>query len=352
MQFFNISPWCNWLSRLISTPMLYLVLFQRDHFTMNTCVNKTVCIFLAAFTTLTAASFEPYELNGGLVSAVAGDGYSIIGTDTRMIGPCGYLLSSRNYLSSRIWSVEDKGRVAGVETTFRLGSDDIDKHMATSTKLHDMLYDPTMIVAAGCAADCEALKRAIKADIRKSTLLGQLASYPAVDQVASCLSHILYSRRGFPFYSFCCVAGLGGVFVFDAIGSFEQVAVASAGAGHESLQPILDRKLWTEYSKSHTVALKSQSTLLRNFSLISLRSLPSRMHCRRGNPWLSQGLSFSIRAWNWGRRQITSSYSGKAWKCSSKSSMRFSVKRALTKSVSGNKRCEDCIWWCQSLELF
>jgi hypothetical protein len=70
----------------------------------------------------------------------------------------------------------------------------------------------------------------------------------------------LYGRRGFPFYSFCVLAGLsssssscnkgsggssksksrGCVYAYDAIGSFEQVAVASAGTGRSLLQPILD----------------------------------------------------------------------------------------------------------------
>ncbi|CAJ1963494.1 unnamed protein product [Cylindrotheca closterium] len=218
--------------------------------------KKIVSIFLVAFTTLAAANFEPYELNGGLISAVAGDGYSVMATDTRMIGPGGYLLSSRNYLSSRIWSVDDTSieLMSGIESSFRSGDSDVGVVMdnnkqttapgiITMTMKHgDTLFGSTMIGAAGCAADCEALKRAIRADIKKSTQQGQLSSSPTADQVASCLSHTLYSRRGFPFYSFCCVAGMGGVFVFDAIGSYEQVAVASAGTGRESLQPILDRK--------------------------------------------------------------------------------------------------------------
>jgi 20S proteasome subunit beta 6 len=37
------------------------------------------------------------------------------------------------------------------------------------------------------------------------------------------------------------------VYVYDAIGSFEQVAVATAGTGREVLQPILDR-LFTDSS--------------------------------------------------------------------------------------------------------
>jgi 20S proteasome subunit beta 6 len=64
---------------------------------------------------------------------------------------------------------------------------------------------------------------------------------------------MLYSRRGFPYFSFCVVAGLdeqdleggGQRFVYNAIGPHEQVAVATAGTGRELLQPILDRKFET-----------------------------------------------------------------------------------------------------------
>jgi 20S proteasome alpha/beta subunit len=82
-----------------------------------------------------------------------------------------------------------------------------------------------------------------------------------VKSVANLLQQILYGRRSFPYYSFCVVAGLddkrrrrgggeggeeveeveGAVHVYDAIGSYERVAVAVAGTGRELLQPILDR---------------------------------------------------------------------------------------------------------------
>jgi len=66
--------------------------------------------------------------------------------------------------------------------------------------------------------------------------------------VATLLLHTLYSRRPFPYYAFCVVAGLdaatgsGAVHVYDAIGSHERVGVACAGTpGREMLQPVLDR---------------------------------------------------------------------------------------------------------------
>lgn len=215
--------------------------------------KKAASIYFLAFTKLSAASFEPYELNGGLISAIAGHNFYVICTDTRMIGPGGFLLSSRNYLSSRIWSVDGKGQMEGVEASFRSSSVGVYEQITASTKCCDKFHDLTMIGAVGCAADCEALKRAIRSFAKKSTRLGQMPSSPEPDQVASMLSHTLYSRRGFPFYSFCCVAGIGGVFVFDAIGSCEQVAVASAGTGRELLQPILDRVFRSSSSDRYRV---------------------------------------------------------------------------------------------------
>ncbi len=72
-----------------------------------------------------------------------------------------------------------------------------------------------------------------------------------VRSVANLLQQILYGLRSFPYYAFCVVAGLdrrrrggekeGAVYVYDAIGSYERVAVCCAGTGRELLQPILDR---------------------------------------------------------------------------------------------------------------
>ena len=62
------------------------------------------------------------------------------------------------------------------------------------------------------------------------------------------MGQTLYSRRTFPFYSFCVLAGIdedigghGRVHAYDAIGLHERVAIASARNGKEMLQPILDR---------------------------------------------------------------------------------------------------------------
>ena len=106
-------------------------------------------------------------------------------------------------------------------------------------------HGPLLIGSAGCQADCTGLQRALRAEFRAASYFGKTTKREP-GKAATLLSQILYLRRGFPFYSFCVLAGLdeegrGNVFAYDAIGSYEQVSVATAGTGREALQPILDR---------------------------------------------------------------------------------------------------------------
>ena len=209
-----------------------------------------------------AAEFDPYQLNGGLVSAVAGRNYVVMATDTRLVGDSGYDILTRNHISSRIWTAVDADPVAvsGKDSDrskamfSKDGSiyvDFVDSQSTHSTSLNTLLskqtldFSPVLIGSSGCSADCEMLKRNIRSDLRAARHFSQCTAQ--VGEVALLLSQMLYSRRSFPYYSFCVTAGLndndeGRVYVYDAIGSYEQVAVAATGSGRELLQPILDRK--------------------------------------------------------------------------------------------------------------
>ena len=205
-----------------------------------------------------AQKFEPYALNGGLVSAVAGRDYVLIASDTRLTDSSGYEILSRSHLSSRIWDCgnqaastltlkkqgvinQDGSLVFPSRDTFDLGDKDC-THV-------NVPKAPTFISSAGCASDCEALKRQIRSELEAHDWnAGETTLHCSA--IANMLGQTLYTRRGFPFYSFCLVAGMehiegepsqGLVHVYDAIGSFERVAVASAGSGKEMMQPILDR---------------------------------------------------------------------------------------------------------------
>ena len=160
-------------------------------------------VLLFCLLTLTAASFDPYQDNGGLISAVAGRDFVVVACDTRMMR--GYEILTRS-VANRIWQAEDRS---------------------------------VLVASAGCSADCDQLRRVIRSDLRQA----KITVTPKV--VATLLSQTLYGRRGFPYYSFCIVGGLGDVgqvYVYDAIGSYEGVAVATSGTGRDLLQPILDRQ--------------------------------------------------------------------------------------------------------------
>ena len=224
-----------------------------------------------------ADKFEPYSMNGGLVSAVAGPDYVIIASDTRLSQ--GYEILTRNHLSSRLWSAVpygyivdendnegcERSRSSSNNNTKSIINDDgsvrIPSLIKTSDKNNKVpevtnkqrlkFHSPTFIASAGCASDCEALKRQMRYEINGHINWSYGLETITPSGLANVLGQTLYARRGFPFYSFCILAGIsanssdgeghGVVHIYDAIGSHERVAVASAGTGKEMLQPILDR---------------------------------------------------------------------------------------------------------------
>jgi len=278
-------------------------------------------LFILKTTISAGQKFDPYQLNGGLVAAVAGKNYILIASDTRLTDG-GYGINSRQYLSGRIWSAssssslstfrstppsisEDRGnnevsstqsKTSTIQNSLKRfpaqwssdgslvmpSSNSIDydittnnmpninqiedttdsllqQHSTTQTNHHNYNL-PIMIGSAGCASDCESLKRRIRLELDALEYTTSNSSGLSVSSVANLLQQVLYSRRSFPFYSFCVVAGIdyqqqqqhkqgsgststgcGAVYVYDAIGSYERVAVASSGTGRELMQPILDR---------------------------------------------------------------------------------------------------------------
>ncbi|CAN0405584.1 unnamed protein product, partial [Phaeothamnion confervicola] len=154
------------------------------------------------------ADFEPYANNGGTVVAVAGGDYCIIAADTRLADE--YAILSRRV--SRLHEVSPR----------------------------------SFIASAGCWADTRGLVTLLDADARSYAWRnGRPLSVRALCQM---LSMRLYSRRGFPFYTFNVVGGLdasgaGWVCGFDAVGSFERHAAVCVGAGSALLQGVLDRLL-------------------------------------------------------------------------------------------------------------
>ena len=82
----------------------------------------------------------------------------------------------------------------------------------------------------------------------------------SVHEAANLLSNTLYQRRFFPYYTFSLLTGvdsngIGAVYRYDAVGSFERVRAACAGKGEKLIQPFLDEianldaddALWAEF---------------------------------------------------------------------------------------------------------
>jgi 20S proteasome subunit beta 6 len=249
-----------------------------------------VAVAAASVQISNASDFEPYQMNGGLVAAVAGRDWTVLAADTRLTGE-GYNILERNHVSSRLWVATETPESYSSSTPVSSSwiSPDGSVSLAAATKTNNENEDttseyllsnnmltraPTLIASAGCQTDCEMLKRLVRADLRTARYFGEGGI--GTDQVATLLSQMLYSRRGFPFYAFCVVAGLGSndeneneqepsesgggqVFVYDAVGSYEQVAVATSGTGRELLQPILDRQFRTLMSPVAAAANNNDS---------------------------------------------------------------------------------------------
>jgi 20S proteasome subunit beta 6 len=251
-----------------------VMLRRRRAFIITLCCTIAHCFVICH---IDAQKFEPYRLNGGLVSAVAGKSFCVVACDTRMID--GYEIYSRRHIQSRLWAVTsttssfnfENGE--GSSSIFRADGS-VQVPLDSSQQLRQvpkvkLSQSPIFVASAGCNADCEGLKRTMRADARAAEYFkGSLS----VEQVANLLSQILYRRRGFPFYSFCVVGGLtlqgdGAAYVYDALGSYERVAVATAGTGHELLQPILDRRFRTWQQPDRTLSgdeMGDGSTVVKN----------------------------------------------------------------------------------------
>lgn len=237
------------------------------------------------------SEFNPYVMNGGILAAVAGRDFVVIATDTRLTGPSGYDILDRHHTASRIWAATPLNQLQASRSN-SIVNDPLSSIFAPDGSLNIHVFDellqpdtmastntesllkllresrhsqfpPVVVGSVGCQADCEHLKRSMSADLRAAMHFGEVSSQNLVDSMAVALSQALYSRRGFPFGSYCVLGGLspisgGQVYVYDAIGSYEQVAISCTGTGFELLQPILDRK-FAPYEKNDEAAIKSSS---------------------------------------------------------------------------------------------
>jgi len=151
--------------------------------------------------------FNPYQNNEGTVLAIAGKDFVTVATDTRV--SAGYNILSRN-------------------------------HSKTT-----QLTENCVITSAGMVADVETLHKDLLFVVRQYEM--QNKRKPSTESLAQKLSHTLYSRRFMPYYAFNLLCGLdkdgmGCVFGYDAIGSYDKLTYGVQGSGSELGAPILDNQ--------------------------------------------------------------------------------------------------------------
>lgn len=265
---------------------------------------------LACSTVVAAGQEDMYTNNYGLASAVAGDNFFVLATDTRLAGSSGYDILERFHVQSRLWSVAtadtkdsmpsnaDDGSFIGPDGSLQALSSTRSTSMSTLTAIssptpltlvasYTSSEPNTWIASVGCQSDCEHLKRYLRARIRAANYFGEAPGSISSDTTAVALSNLLYTRRFFPFYSFCLVGGFcgkkgeGQVYAYDAIGSYQAVATACAGSGQSQMQPILDRVFQTAQDGVHPPSSrvscatpeKAVECLLRAYRAVSERDI-------------------------------------------------------------------------------
>jgi 20S proteasome subunit beta 6 len=163
------------------------------------------CRFLVLHLQPSLAKFEPYSDNGGTIVGLAGSSYCIVACDTRLSDQ--FLIRSRNHC--RVFE----------------------------------LSGASLFAASGCTADSLELLSSLQHNVR--IYQWQSSRKATVCALSHLLASTLYSRRTFPFFSFCALAGLdkdghGALYRYDAIGSFERVPSFCVGKGERLIQPLLD----------------------------------------------------------------------------------------------------------------
>jgi 20S proteasome subunit beta 6 len=178
----------------------------------------TAEFFLASFAVMLATMqpqnhliehrWSPYTDNGGTCLGVAGKDHAILVADTRMSK--GYSIHTRS--SSKVTQLTDK----------------------------------VVIASCGMKADAITLHKMLKARI--VLYEHDHRRQPGLVAIAQMLSTVLYGKRFFPYYTFNVLAGVddqgvGGVYHYDAIGSFERVPYTTSGSGSSLVMSVLDCKI-------------------------------------------------------------------------------------------------------------
>ena len=106
--------------------------------------------------------------------------------------------------------------------------------------------DHCVILTSGMLADQITLHKVLLTKIKMYE--SDMHKTPSIEAIAQMLSTTLYYKRFFPYYTFNLLAGVdsngvGAVYGYDAIGSFERLSQGAQGTGRSLVQSILDNQV-------------------------------------------------------------------------------------------------------------
>lgn len=170
--------------------------------------------------------WSPYIVNGGTVMAIAGKDFCVIGGDTRM--SVGYSISTRD--SEKIYALTPK----------------------------------CILGSAGMQAERKTLRKVL--DYKNTFYKHQHNKDLQAEAVAQMLSNTLYYKRFFPYYTFNVLGGVdekgvGAVWGYDAIGSFERMPYCVTGSGTQLITSLLDNQVCFKTQPSNFKDLSVEETV-------------------------------------------------------------------------------------------
>ncbi|KAL9096226.1 MAG: hypothetical protein Q9165_001749 [Trypethelium subeluteriae] len=161
-------------------------------------------------------AFNPYTDNGGSTLGISGADFTIFAGDTRSTS--GYNINTRY-----------------APKLFKIGGEGPANENAR-----------IVLSVVGFAADGNALKERLDTVVKMYKY--QHGKPMTVAACAQRLSHILYSKRFFPYYVHAILGGLdedgkGALYSYDPVGSYEREQCRAAGSASSLIMPFLDNQV-------------------------------------------------------------------------------------------------------------
>lgn len=153
--------------------------------------------------------------------------------------------------------------------------------------------DKCILVTSGGVNDVATLHKVLLFKI--TAYQDKTGTQISTESIAQMLSNTLYYRRFFPYYTFnilggldrngtsvycLCTAGVGCVYRYDAVGSFEKTTSGVAGTGTEMVEPLLDSIIGGK-NRSDSKTNKPNLTSIDACNLVidAMRSASQRKYC-------------------------------------------------------------------------